>query len=128
MKKDKLIKLLESIQGNPDIVLWNGMVDDWMDISPKLSHDALVKVSFDQYVDRVRYEVYVEKSNGNPHAKEDTIDELRESYRKHIKWEHNDFVTEEDIKEKRYLKKSVVFMDAKPRGVDTFDRLGSISY
>lgn len=33
MKKDKLIELLQTIEGNPDIYIWNGYVEDYMDIS-----------------------------------------------------------------------------------------------
>lgn len=32
MKKTQLIKILESIDGDPDVVIWNGFVNDWMDI------------------------------------------------------------------------------------------------
>lgn len=37
MKKDKLIELLQSIEGNPDIYIWNGYVEDYMDISKDLN-------------------------------------------------------------------------------------------
>lgn len=44
MKKDKLIKLLLSIEGNPDILLWNGYAMDWMDIKG-LEEAELVKMT-----------------------------------------------------------------------------------
>lgn len=35
MRKNKLIDILNQIEGNPDILLYNGFVDDlWISISP----------------------------------------------------------------------------------------------
>jgi len=33
MKKSKLIEMLNSLPGDPDVLLWNGWVDDWQDLS-----------------------------------------------------------------------------------------------
>ena len=44
MRKDKLIKLLQDIPGNPDVVIWNGLVGDWMDVG-ELVPTQLVKES-----------------------------------------------------------------------------------
>lgn len=43
MRKNDLIKLLEQIEGNPQIVLWNGYVGDYMNISNKITEVKLVK-------------------------------------------------------------------------------------
>lgn len=32
MKKNDLIKMLQNIEGNPDIIFYNGFVDDWQHI------------------------------------------------------------------------------------------------
>jgi len=32
MKKNQLIEQLQKIKGNPEIKMWNGYVDDWMNI------------------------------------------------------------------------------------------------
>jgi hypothetical protein len=32
MKKSKLIEMLNRLEGDPEIKLWNGMVGDWMDM------------------------------------------------------------------------------------------------
>ena len=52
---------------------------------------------------------------------------LEKQYRK-FQWESNEFVTSEDIASKRYKMKKVIYIDAKTRGVKTFDRFGSIKY
>ena len=56
MKKNDLIKLLNSIEGNPDIVLWNGFVRDYQDISKELVKGDLVKISLDWYLETCRME------------------------------------------------------------------------
>lgn len=43
MKKNKLIELLQQIEGNPEIVIWNGYVDDYMNISTDVEKITLVK-------------------------------------------------------------------------------------
>jgi len=36
MKKSALIALLNTVKGNPEIKIYNGFVDDWMNISPEI--------------------------------------------------------------------------------------------
>jgi len=43
MKKNELIDLLSKIPGNPEVVFWNGLVDDYMHLSPELKTIELVK-------------------------------------------------------------------------------------
>lgn len=43
MKKNKLIELLNSIEGNPEIVLWNGYAEDYMHIDPTIETLVLAK-------------------------------------------------------------------------------------
>ncbi|EHV4444477.1 Uncharacterised protein [Escherichia coli] len=43
MKKNDLIKMLQEIDGNPEIVIWNGYVDDYMNIEKGLTKITLVK-------------------------------------------------------------------------------------
>lgn len=43
MKKNDLIKLLQEQPGNPDVVLWNGYVGDYMGISKEFVELVLVK-------------------------------------------------------------------------------------
>jgi len=51
MCKNDLIKLLQTIEGNTDIVLWNGFVGDYQDISKELVKGELVKISLDWYLE-----------------------------------------------------------------------------
>ncbi len=128
MRKNKLIEVLSSIKGNPEIVLWNGMVGDWMDISPKLVEGDLVRQSFDNYVSHIEFEEKRHLNDFNYKLPEKEVEYLKKTYRKHYKWEHNDFVTGEDVSSGRYELKRIVYINAKLRGVSTFDRLGNIDY
>ena len=42
MRKSKLIQLLQQIDGNPEIYIWNGLVDDFMPLK-KIYPDKLYK-------------------------------------------------------------------------------------
>ena len=43
MRKNELIQLLQQIKGNPEIYIWNGLVDDYMPLK-KVYPDKLYKV------------------------------------------------------------------------------------
>lgn len=43
MRKNDLIKMLQEIEGNPQIVIWNGYVDDYMNIDKEMFSITLVK-------------------------------------------------------------------------------------
>ncbi len=128
MRKSKLIEMLNNIKGNPEIVLWNGMVGDYMDISPKVVEGDLVRTSFETYLRHVEFEQKRDRNDFDYKMSESEVEDLRKSYRKDYKWEQNDFVTKEDVKSGMYKSKRVFYIDAKPRGVTTFDRQGNLSY
>lgn len=128
MRKSDLIGLLQNIQGNPEIKLWNGMVGDWMDINKNLVPATLVKQTFEHYVEMIRLEQCMAKKDWSIQLSAEEISELRQSYKKYIKWEFNQFVDEEDVKAKRYSRKNIFYIDAKRRGVTTYDRIGNLEY
>jgi hypothetical protein len=126
MRKLKLIELLNNLKGNPEIVLWNGAVGDWMDLSPKLIEGELVKLTFAYFCRAVEGE---EKQIDHKfQLTPEVTKEWAASYRKHYTWEVNSCVTSDDITKGIYKAKRVIFINAKSRGVTTWDRLGSISY
>lgn len=130
MKIETLIAHLQnsvSIRGkNADVLLWNGMVGDWMDIN--LVSGDLVKMTEKSYLEANLHERMRDEKNWEYEFSSEELADLRKMYRKVCKWETNQFVTEEDIKAGRYKRKQVLYVDGKPRGVSTFDRLGSIEY
>lgn|SRR5574343_207230 len=57
MKKNDLIKLLENIKGNPDVVLWNPYVEDYNPIFG-VQTDTLYKESVSFIEDWLKAEIY----------------------------------------------------------------------
>jgi hypothetical protein len=130
MKKNQLIEQLQKIKGNPEIKMWNGYVDDWMDI--KLCEQEFVKES----EDFIRWGVEMEWKEKNqsweiPEEAQIQIEEVIKEMLKNRQWElPNQYLqTEED--EKRWYgknKKKFVLINGKIRGKSIEDRLGKVSY
>ena len=129
MKKSKLIELLNNLEGDPNILLWNGGVGDWMDIDKNFIESNLVKMTFAGYIRAIENERirHAHKDLGYIIPKEE-YPELKKNYNKNIEWEDNEFINDCDILNKRYTKKSVIMINSKSRGVRTWDRLGTINY
>lgn len=128
MRKSELIKMLESIEGNPEIVLWNGFVGDYMHIDPKPIKGDLVKMTESYYLESCRMGDAVHLKKWDYQLPKDEIEFLKKNYKKVCKFEVNSYVTLDDIKEKKYTKKRVVFLNAKIRGEKYSDRLGDMCY
>lgn len=130
MRKNKLIELLHKIEGNPDIVLWNGIVGDYQSIDPCFVEGKLVKKTLVEYIENCRVEQCVTLKDWKFNFSDDEINELKSNYKRVFDWEDNRFITEEDIKLKRYSKKRVVFIQSKQRGENFFCRSvkGGINY
>lgn len=126
MRKNDLIKKLQEIEGNPEICLWNGLVGDWMPVD-KLAESYLCKITQNYWIQAVESEEKITRRDFEYSLPQDEVEALKKQYKK-MQWEDNEFVTEEDVKEKRYKTKRIVYVCAGRRGVSTFDRLGDISY
>lgn len=127
MKKSKLIELLLKLDGDPEVLLWNGFVSDWVDIGTVIEYD-LVKQTFEDYCRRVEYEEKRNRLSWEYKLSEEEVKSLKKHYRKVCKWEVNEFVDEEQIQNKYYRRKRVVFINAKQKHEETWDRMGRISY
>lgn len=127
MKKSDLIALLNSIEGNPEIKLWNGFVEDWVDIENKLHPLELVKLTKAEYIKRITMQECIRKKDWNYELSEDEIEKVEKLYNQ-MKWEYKQFVTSEDIEQGRYKVKNVFLLQAKIKGEKTFDRCGDIEY
>lgn len=127
MKKHDLIDLLLKIDGNPEIVLWNGFVGDYQHISSDMQEDYLTKLSFEGYLIGVEANKSRDTGVWSIALSEEEIAEAKRDY-KNLCYEFNEFVTLEDIKSGRYKKKRVIFIKANPRGEVYHDRLGKIGY
>jgi hypothetical protein len=128
MKKSKLIEILNSIDGNPEIKLWNGFVQDYVEIDPTPVESVLTRMSLDYWLESCRLQDCIQLKDWSHQMPQEEIDQLKKNYRDVCKWEMNDFVKPEDVKSKYYKNKKVVILQAKIKGEDTFDRCGSIKY
>lgn len=108
MRKNDLIKMLQDIEGNPEIVIWNGYVDDYMNIEKQTFKITLVKETEDFIFNGLKGEwCQMNKSWDVP---EEVLQRLRERAKKIHKNRQYDFenpyVTEEEY-ERWYGKKKL---------------------
>lgn len=128
MKKSKLIKLLNELDGDPDILLWNGHVGDWMDIKSELVETELVRETFQGYLTALQNERICRMRDFEYTIPETEIPELKKQFQSFASWELNNYITDEDIKERRYKLKKVRMLEPKLRNRDSDHRGFSISY
>lgn len=127
MRKNDLIKQLQEIKGNPEIVLWNGYAGDYMHIDKPVQSD-LVKMTKEYWIRSVLNEECITRKDWNYQLPEAEIKELERRHRTELQYEFGEHISEEDIAKKRYKRKRVVFLQAKKRGIQTFDRAGDMEY
>ena len=128
MKKSKLIEMLNQLEGDPEIKLWNGMVGDWMDIDRELVPSDLVKQSLEHWLEMCRVQECRHRQDWDYQLPAEEVAALKKDYNRINTWELNPFVTLEDVQEKRYKLKNIYILNAKTKGVKAFDRLGDIDY
>lgn len=126
MKKNDLIKLLQSIDGNPDIKLWNGYVHDYNDINPELHSVELVKETVEflynwRLWDWMKSNNVPDEDNVPQEVKDDCMAKARKSH-KTRDWEFPNSHVDEESFEKWYGKKRKKLVLILPR------ERGKISY
>lgn len=130
MRKSELIKLLNKIEGDPEVLLWNGFAQDWQDVY--ITKDAeLVKYSLEHLFKSLKHELQFDKKDFNL-TKEEKLwcyNKARTQY-KEQEWETiNSFVDEKQFKEwYRGNTKKVILINGENRNKTTWDRLGDINY
>lgn len=121
MKKNDLIKMLQDVQGNPDVKIWNGLVGDFVNVS-SIQLDFIFKYTREFYKKRVEME---DKRDGT-----ETSEEELSKYYSQIPFEYNPFISEEDCKGSNamYKRKTVLIIVPKIENKTSEDRLGVINY
>lgn len=130
MKKNQLIEQLQKIKGNPEIKMWNGYVDDWMNI--QLCEQEFVKES----EDFIRWSIEMAWKERNqkweiPEEAQIQIEEVIKERLKDRQWElPNQYLQTKEDEERWYgkNKKKFVLINGKTRGKSIEDRLGKVSY
>lgn len=117
MKKNDLIKLLEEIKGNPEVVLWNPYVEDYNPVL-KVATDVLYKESLEHIFNMLRAQSHLDYSEQG-HTEDDLNALYEEAKRIHSKRTYdfpNPFVTEEELHQ-WYQKKTKKVIIIEPRKV-----------
>ena len=124
MRKNQLIEILKNIKGNPEIMVWNGFVEDYQSISKQLIESKVYKLSFEGYKERINLERVV-RDNLPPLPEY----ELKVLYKRHKIGQYEAFnYYPPDDNDKAYDKKTVFVLEPKTTGKTHFDRLGTITY
>ena len=132
MKKDKLIAMLQAIEGNPDIYIWNGFCEDWVDIEPTLQKDIFVKYNKEHVINHIRMQYMNDVGRFELTAVEESRIQAQgeSSYKSfYSNWDFpNRYVQEDEFKEWYSKQKPIYLINAKIKGAKMEDRLGSMSY
>ena len=124
MRKNDLIKMLQGIKGNPEVMLYNPLVQDWMHFSKQYLDTHLVKESFELYWSAVRGREDMQRAIGL-HVKECSDEQLSNMYAKAVKWRVNSSYAPDMS---GLVKKRVVLLQAASRCSTYCDRVGKIGY
>lgn len=129
MKKNELIKKLLKIDGDPEIVIYNGATDYCHSLDAKIEIDLFVKRSFEHFVSKLQFEEMKKRSSFDP-LPEDVMKAINKKAKQKVKdeiWElPNPNYDEEEFK-KTYgeNQRKVIVLNMKKKGVCIFDRFGT---
>lgn len=126
MAKTELLAALNAIEGDPQIIIWNGHVGDYQNIA-SVTPLMLTKPTLSEWVFRLVCERVVDTGDRNYALPPGELKEWEETLREKD-WEIDNYVSEIDIAEGRYVEKAVYILEPTARGIETFDRLGNIEY
>lgn len=133
MRKNDLIKLLESVKGNPEVMLWNGFVEDVVPLSKDYTEETLYKHSKEFLMSALEGEYRRDHDiNYSIPLSEEAIKTIKEktenAYRNTEYTLPNPFLGFEEYKNWYGRKKSILILQPKLVGKTCFDRIGEINY
>lgn len=129
MRKRELIRLLNMVEGDPEIIIWNEWVGDWMGIK-NVQSTHLYRLKFRNFVESIRlYYARKESEKTGIYDPEYSLSESesvksRTFYRRDCQW--SDYVDSKNLD--KYTRKRVLLLVPKLRGITTWDRSGTVSY
>lgn len=126
MRKEKLIELLQNIPGNPNILLWNGFVNDWTDIDKELVPVQMGKETVEFLYNAILREKLELGVAPSEELSKLAMARAKELHKKRPSDVLNPYVDDEDVK--KWYGNSVrtaYFINAKSRNKSTFGFGGS---
>lgn len=132
MKKSELIKKLNEINGDPEVLVWNGFVGDYQKVSSNVEETILFKECTDSIFKNLVFEEMKNRKSFDE-LPEDLMVKLRaeaKEYASKREWELRNLHFDDETAKRVYgkNKKKVVILELKNRGKEAFDRLGTFSY
>lgn len=132
MKKSELIKKLNEINGDPEVLVWNGFVGDYQKVSSSVEETILFKECTDSIFKNLVFEEMKNRKSFDE-LPEDLMVKLRaeaKEYASKREWELRNLHFDDETAKRVYgkNKKKVVILELKNRGKEAFDRLGTFSY
>lgn len=132
MKKSELIKKLNEINGDPEILVWNGFVGDYQKVSSNVEETLLFKECADSILKNLVFEEMRNRKSFDE-LPEEIMEKLKvqaKAYASKREWELRNEYFDDEMAKRIYgkNKKKVVILELKNRGKEAFDRLGTFSY
>lgn len=130
MKKNDLIKKLKQIKGNPDIVVWNGFVQDFNHIGG-IEPTFLYRECREHLITAMKYEIWqYNKELSNEQLLERVDMKLVDEDMSNREWEFPNSMFDERLMKSVYgdEKKAIIMIVPKKRDKSTCDRLGTMRY
>lgn len=131
MRKNQLIELLQGIKGNPEVMVWNGLVDDYMSLG-SVDTNTLYKQSIDFIYKHLIYD-HQERNNSFDKPLVEIQEKLREKatllFKKET-YELPNMYLDQDQFSDWYgnNKKVIVSLNPKPTGKVSEGRSCNITY
>ena len=127
MRKNDMIKMLSEIEGNPEVMFWNGAVGDCVPIDTITVPVNLYKETLQYYLEMCRLSECRDRQDWTYELTPEDIQELTQNYRG-FSYEINEYVTTEDVQKKKYNRKTVHVLNARIVGRTSWGRGGDIDY
>ena len=131
MRKNQLIELLQEIKGNPEVMVWNGLVDDYMSLG-SVDTNTLYKQSADFIYKNLVYN-YQERNNSFDNPPAEIQEKLREKatalFKKETYELPNMFLDQDQFSDwYGNNKKAIISLNPKPTGKVSEGRSCNITY
>lgn len=131
MRKNQLIALLQEIKGNPEVMVWNGLVDDYMPLG-NVNTNTLYKQSV-EFIYRTLVYNYQERNNSFDSPPENTQKKLREKaialFKKETYELPNMFLDQDQFVDwYGNNKKTIISLNPKPTGKVSVGRSCNLTY
>ena len=131
MRKNQLIELLQGIKGNPEVMVWNGLVDDYMPLG-SVDTNTLYKQSIDFIYKKLVYD-YQERNNSFDKPPVEIQEKFREkatALSKKETYELPNMYLDQDQFSDWYgnNKKTIISLNPKPTGKVSEGRSCNLTY